>query len=167
MECFFPLTPFLPVMFFLLCRSVWLCFLISSEAHALICICLCCNLYHAEFLKWNTSNTSYIFGTVHYFQGYQDENLKLIIQQVRLHGCAGWPDSILVAEATYFRCWQGRKQIQPVFCYKLANVEVMSSPLIFLCKNVNNKLFSCPSLSITITSFQGSWFMACIYDYKD
>ena len=40
------------------------------------------NPYHAEYLKWN--NPSYIFGTVHYhFQGYQDENLKLVSQQYR------------------------------------------------------------------------------------
>ena len=58
------------------------------------------NPYHAEFLKWN--NPSYIFGTVHYlFKGYRDENLKLVIRAV-------WPGSILVAKATYFRCWQGK-----------------------------------------------------------
>ena len=35
---------------------------------------------HAEFLKWN--NLSYIFGTFNYhFQGYQNENLKLVSQQ--------------------------------------------------------------------------------------
>ena len=62
------------------------------------------NPYHAEFLKWN--NPSSIYRTFHYhFKGYQDENLKLVSQQYTdsMHGCAGWPGSILMAKANYFR----------------------------------------------------------------
>ena len=48
------------------------------------------------------------FGTVHYnFYRYQDENLKLDSQQYRA-GYAGWPGSILVANANHFRSQQDK-----------------------------------------------------------
>ena len=69
-------------------------------------ICHCCggrvvDTYHAEFLKWN--NPSDIFGTVHYhFQGYEDENLKLVSQQYR-----AWSDWTDVQAGLALYWWQG------------------------------------------------------------
>ena len=62
--------------------------------------------------KWN--NPPYIFGTLHYnFSDivvqylFLDENLKSVNQQyismLRLQGCLGWPGSILMTMANFFR----------------------------------------------------------------
>ena len=63
-----------------------------------------CNPNPAEFLKWNSP--SWILGTDHYqIKGHQDENLKVgqpaVKSLVRLHRCACWPGSILMAKANH------------------------------------------------------------------
>ena len=62
--------------------------------------------YHAEFHKRKYPPS--IFGTIHCH--FRDIKIKNLVSQptvyslVRLHGCAGWPDSIMVAKANQFRC---------------------------------------------------------------
>ena len=67
--------------------------------------------YHAEFLKWN--NPPSISGIVSIIiLGISRWKHKVgqpsVQSLVRLHGCAGWPGSILVAKASLFRCWQDK-----------------------------------------------------------
>ena len=63
-----------------------------------------------RIFKWN--NSSFIFGTVHYhFRGIKvrfEVSQPIVKSQVRLHGSACWPGSILVATANHIRLWQNK-----------------------------------------------------------
>ena len=59
----------------------------------------------AKFLKWN--NPLSIFGTVHYHflrisRWELEAGQPTVYSLVRLHRCAGWPGSILVAKTNHF-----------------------------------------------------------------
>ena len=75
------------------------------------------NPYHAELLKWN--NPPYIFGTIHYhFNGYQNENLKLVSHQYR-----AWSDCTDVQPGLALYWWQrqitigvDRIRVNKIYC---------------------------------------------------
>ena len=94
------------------------------------------SLHTITLLKWK--NPLSICGTVHYhFWGYQDENLKLVIQQyrawslVRLQGCAGWSGSIEVTPGDW------------LLGYSFSTYEWLRIKLVRICINYKPVLIQC------------------------
>ena len=129
-------------------------------------MCLMFHPYSVEFLKWNYPSSILALSII--LLGISWWKLKVgqttVQNLVRLHGCTGWPGSILVTKTNHFRFWQDKLMLRFVSHIK-SNKTILNyyyETLFSTIKQFNhNKHFICIILQISLNIIE----MKCNYTF--